>query len=240
MMMKIIFAVTLWNILSVFGQLDPDQMPSEWTPEQFPNPQRNSQACGLRNERGYVCDPNRILSEEEIDALNWLLLGLVQNDTHCPCSVWACEQKKQGYSVGIAIVKKLKLPTRTMRPLDQARAFAHYLETSQWHFGRCEEGIVVLYSQQDGALQFMAGQTASQIVTNDVARAIGDQVAYNFRNGEPHHGLYELVLLLRSVLNGNKMYALAPSAEALHGGAESLTVVISTLLLTLTSFFILS
>ncbi|KAK6170792.1 hypothetical protein SNE40_019097 [Patella caerulea] len=240
-MVRLEVVVVLIFVGVAFAQLDPDDIPSEWLPEQFPNPKRNPQACGLGNKYGYVCDPNLLLTEKQRLILDWLMEGLVKNDTKCPCSVWACEQKRQGYSVGIALVKKMKIPDRSRTVLDQAKVFAHYLQSTHWHYGRCEEDIVVLYSKEDEVLQFMAGKTAGAVLTNQVARAIGNHVGGHFREGgNLPYGLYDLGLLLRDVLNGNTMYALAPKAEALHGSAGSLTVFISTLIMTVLALFIVS
>jgi hypothetical protein len=40
----------------------PHNIITAWSAEEYPNPMHNASACGLW-KRGYVCDPNQLLTE---------------------------------------------------------------------------------------------------------------------------------------------------------------------------------
>lgn len=75
-----------------------------WLPESFPNPATpaGSELCGLGGKPGFLCDPDRLLSEDERQQLNGLLFKLEDAFEIAGCG---------GVQLGVAVLQKMHADT---------------------------------------------------------------------------------------------------------------------------------
>ncbi|XP_076445673.1 uncharacterized protein LOC143283351 [Babylonia areolata] len=189
-------------------------IPESWLPDNFPNPLKKHSICGLGKTPGYVCDPNRILTQHQLTTLNWFLQGIADtvNTDQCPCSRYFCENHvgQRFYKVAVALIPRLSIPRNTdgrqVSVLDQANIFAYRLEHDVWNMSSCEEDIVILYSRDDRALVTMTGQTAGRKLDALTRKVIHGMVGQAFAEGRINEGLERMVYEIEMVLNGKKNY----------------------------------
>ncbi|KAI0215797.1 hypothetical protein LSAT2_032142 [Lamellibrachia satsuma] len=112
-----------------------------WTKSEFPNPQLDVDDCGNNGSKSWVCDPARLLSRQEVDALNELIIQL-RGDDSC-----------QGWVAAVAVVMRIhlrhnKYPSTDNDKLEATREFADYL-LKTWKFGDCDNDLVIVVSKSD-------------------------------------------------------------------------------------------
>ena len=75
-----------------------------WRADHFPNPTQMSSvnACGLPGETGYLCDPDRLLSDTDRWALHKALFGL-EDDWGMECGGAA----RVGVQMGVAVMQQM-------------------------------------------------------------------------------------------------------------------------------------
>ncbi|XP_067674566.1 uncharacterized protein [Haliotis asinina] len=227
---------------TVIGQLDDEERPDEWNPEDMPHPVRNPQHCRLGQKAGFMCDPDGILTERSVELLNWLLRGAYDNDTVCPCSTYWCERTRKGTHISIALINRMKLAETFDDPdtavMQAASNFALKLQNQFWNFGTCNNDVVIFFSRDDGVLFVSYGQTAALRLNNAVVSYIQGQFGHYFRpGGDIFVGLAEMVVAIRQVLNGNYHYdPNNPNADQLIGGTNHVASgVLATVILALVS-----
>jgi len=179
----------------------------EWTAAEYPNPQDKAEyyKCG-RRAPSYVCDPDGLISRQQADSLDHVLLNLPK-DTMCPCSAWACEKNSSGYIIAVALVQKLEradyIEDTTEGKTGLVRRFAFDLLRKKWRWGHCEETTVIVFSKADGILLTLPGSTPRQKLNEMAVHAIQKELARFFKNDENiGQGLGFLVLNYRHVLDG--------------------------------------
>lgn len=182
-----------------------DDVRLSWTRSNYPNPQTQSYDCGRYSKKSYLCDPNKLLSDDEANQLDLVLQG-VQNNTRCPCSTYTCRSSRTGYVIAVALMHHIEeeqdyVDDGTNDVQDvidhhmfKARLFAYTLESYTWNFGNCDEDIIILYSQQDNALYTMTGEAARGKLRDAHIGEITMKVLHKFGpNKKVFEGLHEMI-----------------------------------------------
>jgi hypothetical protein len=87
-------------------------MPSwPWKQEEFPNPKRDWEHCNNISDLIAICDPDTLLTREQIINLNTLLLN-IENMTKCDTNCFDQQNPcikfdKTGLIIGIALAKQI-------------------------------------------------------------------------------------------------------------------------------------
>jgi len=86
-------------------------MPSwPWKQEEYPEPKNDWKLCNNISDRLNICDPDRLLTSQQIIHLNELLLN-IENMTKCQTNCFdqqnSCESSNRtGLIIGIALAKQ--------------------------------------------------------------------------------------------------------------------------------------
>lgn len=208
---------------------------SEWNADNYPNPQTDHIACG-RYEKSLLCDPNSLLTTKEADTLEWMLNG-INNYTKCPCSSYKCETKKNGYVIGIAVVKKLAIPNgdnaNDNEKLAALRDFTFNLEHKKWRLGDCDEDIIIAYDADMQGVYTFTGDTARERLSQQTIDAITSDRKHYFRgNKHIYAGLRSMILDYREALNdGGFVFAQQVDQTPKGSGSQVLSAVTSIVML---------
>ncbi|ELT88349.1 hypothetical protein CAPTEDRAFT_218860 [Capitella teleta] len=229
MMMRqlLVFAIVCWA--SAFAQ-DGDI----YAADEYPNPFFDTQACGRGTQRSYICDPSFILKAEEAQQLE-ALLGIIRNETACPCADHYCNAAHPGYKIGIALVKKIA-PSNPMKTgedekdpsfviqqnLEKSSLFAYTL-LKRWQMGACGEDVIILYSVVDNVFYTITGEVAEKKLTASMIGDISMNTREMFRPSTAFEGLLSLVKQYQAVFMGRYKqpdYRLTmPEAQAVRSHA---------------------
>jgi hypothetical protein len=68
-----------------------------WTPDTFPNPERDVASCGRRGVRSWVCDPDGVISYQSANVIEGLIKKIVMGEA--PYARDACGAGVEGYQV---------------------------------------------------------------------------------------------------------------------------------------------
>lgn len=199
-------------LVALFGIILAQEVRQAWTRRDYPNPQTNSYDCGRFSKRSYLCDPNKLLSDDEANQLD-LVLESVVNDTKCPCSTYACRTSRTGYVISVALMNKIEEEENYVddgssdigdvidHNLMKARLFAYTLESYTWNFGNCDEDIVILYSREDNALYTMTGEAARGKLRDAHIGEIAMMVMHKFGpNKNIFEGLHDMIMAYKKKL----------------------------------------
>lgn len=216
---------------------------SEWTADDYPNPMKDPALCG-RYDKSFVCDPNGLLTLKEADTLDWLLRGLFNNDTKCPCSDHKCETKKSGYVMAVALVRKLRIDKEgNVDDNDKSsaiRQFAFNLENNKWKLGDCNEDIIIAYSAEDRVIFTMVGGIANKRLNQDLIDSITTHKKHYFRsNKHVYAGLRSMILDYREALSdGGFIYSEQVDQSPIGGGVRVSSSIMSLLTLVFCLLFL--
>merc|ERR1719328_655663 len=94
-------------LIGLVSAIAAQEVQTSWTRANYPNPQTDSYGCGRYSKKSYLCDPNKLLSDDEANQLD-LVLESVVNDTKCPCSTYACRTSRTGYVIAVALMNKIE------------------------------------------------------------------------------------------------------------------------------------
>uniref|UniRef100_A0A915PNL3 TPM domain-containing protein n=1 Tax=Setaria digitata TaxID=48799 RepID=A0A915PNL3_9BILA len=150
----------MWHILTslLFVKLCFTQ---QFTDETFPNPRTNGyNACGLKS-RGYICDPYKLLSEQERYRLNNDLLQLSRR-TSVSESANFCAGK--GVDATLLITKQ------------SDEHLAHRLSTIWGIDGQCKKSVIFVLSTSDHKLYYAAAKH-TPISAENIEKIISEQQA---------------------------------------------------------------
>jgi len=178
------YSVTL--VLCVLGSLLTLSAGDSYDTRRYPNPWINPTPCGSKY-RSYICDPNRILSDNDASQLDVKLHSVV-SDTKCPCATYTCSsQRNDGYKIGIAVMKSFsddaqfydqntQLQREQSREqmqviLDKARQIAFDIRKN-WNMGICDEDVIILYSRDDDVVFTVTGAVARMKLTDKLVADI--------------------------------------------------------------------
>ncbi|CAL1535301.1 unnamed protein product [Lymnaea stagnalis] len=213
----------------------------EWLPDDMYNPLSEPRLCGLNtDEPAYICDPNKIIGDK-IHSMNWHLKDAAYNSTSCPCSTYYCENERGavGYRIGVALVRRMALQTNTdgrlNTPEDQAQLFAHRLGNGKWNMGRCEEDIVIFYSEEDKVLAIYGGSTANQKLSPYYRALLRHKVGDRLNEGRIVQALDNLIYDIKKVLNCEYSTAYSCGLYEVRSGSNSITSSITVFLSVITA-----
>jgi hypothetical protein len=68
-----------------------------WTPESFPNPEKDVASCGRRGVRSWVCDPDGVISYQSANVVEGLIKKIVMGEA--PFAMDRCGAGLEGYQV---------------------------------------------------------------------------------------------------------------------------------------------
>ncbi|KAI0234156.1 hypothetical protein LSAT2_015670 [Lamellibrachia satsuma] len=119
-----------------------------WTKSEFPDPQLDVDDCGNNGSKSWVCDPTRLLTRQEVAALDALIIQLRGNDS--------C----QGWVAAVAVVPRIRLsdnkyPSSDSEKLEATREFADYLRKTSWKFGDCDNDLVIVVSKSERKVRYV-------------------------------------------------------------------------------------
>lgn len=185
--------------------------------ENYPNPMKEPTICGRNNVRkSYVCDPEHILGSQDTEAsqLDGLIAKII-NETTCPCSAYSCEHHREGYKIGIALVKKMaqKADARSqdddldegearkrkiINSLHQAQEFALEIQ-KKWMLGRCDEDVIIFYSSDDNVVYTITGDVARMKLTNEIVASVAKEARRTGFVTSSFGGLWQMLNDYRAV-----------------------------------------
>lgn len=180
-------------------------------------PVKDPVLCGQdRVDKSYVCDPDHILESQDKEA-NQLdkLIAQIVNETYCPCSAYSCENHREGYKIGVALIRKMEFDgdfknedddldefearkRKVVRNLQQAKLYAHEI-LNKWMLGRCDEAVVVFYSHEDNVVYTATGSIARMKLTNEIVATVAKDARRTGFYKSAFDGLWKIVNDYRSV-----------------------------------------
>ncbi|XP_061176817.1 uncharacterized protein LOC133185537 isoform X1 [Saccostrea echinata] len=232
----IVYCVLFLGVATItWGQ---NEIITEWTVEQFPNPETEPEKCGgIRGRKSYLCDPNSILTSSfaELDhALNQTFM-----DTQCICSAYKCRDLnyRHGVHISVAVLANLKLTQGRTSALPEVEHFALQLESRHWNFGACDNDVVIVYSAGDNVIYTATGSAANYILDTQKIKDITSANGIYFRNKNPMAGLYAMIMDYRNVFRGGyQPYALYQESQNVRGLASMVTASTSCLLVAIVTY----
>ncbi|GFN85741.1 hypothetical protein PoB_001224700 [Plakobranchus ocellatus] len=143
-----------------------------WSVYDYPDPQSQNQdqqsLCGRYNVSS-VCDPNRIISRTQADAVDNLIKE-VYRETVCPCAL--CRANNRGYIIRVAIMPFFERlfpdgENTTLGMLRDAQMYS-YMLSEKWRMqGTCNETVLIMYARGDNMLYTLTRRTSRVKLTND-------------------------------------------------------------------------
>lgn len=161
------------------------------------NPLVDLEKCGRKGMRSHICDPDGIIPVEQAYQLDDIIRS-IYNDTFCPCSHAICRPESQGgYLVGIAVIRAMRLDRSIRRlnttredqakymdaVLNEARHFAYKL-LQEWKMGRCNEDVLIFFSEHDSVLYTVTHSEARKKLNDDVVGEIAIHSRIHFSHRE--------------------------------------------------------
>jgi hypothetical protein len=218
---------------------------TQWMAEDFPNPMLDVRKCGRCGVKSHICDPNKIISTANANLLDQQIMAL-KNSTRCACSKLTCLDKKDGFTMSIALFEKMRPIKNSKDGADRSGAphrlnnmnlFA-YTVLKHWQMGDCDDDILISYSLRDNVLYTIAGQTAGDKMESDIIGEISMAHRMQFspsNRQEIYEGLRDMIISYREVLNGDykgRMKYEKAQVAALRSGAPSVSAGVLIVLLT--------
>eukprot|EP00667_Euglena_gracilis_P011680 EG_transcript_11960 len=140
-----------------------------WSPNAFPSPQTDLQKCG-RNQTGWVCDPDRILTMYEHVHLEGLIDSI---STEC---VHQCGDAESGYRVAVAIMRRISHPDWSTTDVGAfVTAFADTI-AARWglNASACDDAVLLLVITDYNLVHLTVGSGARPVLTEEVSDIISD------------------------------------------------------------------
>ncbi|OWF55127.1 uncharacterized protein LOC110463859 [Mizuhopecten yessoensis] len=180
----------------------PSNIPTtDWIKESFPNPRVNVTLCGRECMKSWVCDPSGILNPKDADFLDDQIDALATNG-QCGCR--NCVVGKDGYKIGVALVRKMGMKSfvvsNNVDKDNEAMEFSAYLRSVSWKFGTCDNSIVIFYSQEDRKMMTSTGARANHVLTVNCTGEIFNEVKPMLKSGQVFEALHHMVTRYGQVL----------------------------------------
>ncbi|KAH6943261.1 hypothetical protein HPB50_017987 [Hyalomma asiaticum] len=188
-----------------------------WRVDEYPHPMTQPRYCN-RYRPSYVCDPDRVITKKEADALDGII-ERIRNETLCICPTCS-KSRASGITLGVAIMEHVHRANN--QPVEQAvRVFAETLR-KQWNLGHCDDDILLLISTKDMMSTTLVGPAVSDVFPQEVADQIYLESRGHFSNCNFYLGLESMVqsyfdMLRRLQLKGLVGARVQPSAGASAG-----------------------
>ncbi|CAH8436675.1 unnamed protein product [Dicrocoelium dendriticum] len=183
------------------------EYPLEFTAQvqSYPNIMRTKDLClplkgSYEHAQTYVCDPDRLLTVNQINRLNSILQEFrnlrSRDDT-------VCTPSNPHPVIAVALVNKLKVGNEIPdRLLSYASIFAYYL-FNEWNLpSTCHTGsdkMIVFYSKDDGVIYTFAGNLLERKLSSNNLIDIAVQSRVYFSNGI-YEGLTYLIQRYRDAV----------------------------------------
>lgn len=203
-----------------------------YTKDNYPNPMKDPAVCGRTQvKKSYVCDPDHILGSQDKEAsqLDGLIAEIV-NETTCPCSAYSCEHHREGYKIGIALIKKMSHQSdarsqdddldegearrrKILKSLHEAQDYALEIQ-KKWMLGRCDEDVIIFYSSDDNVVYTITGDVARMKLTNEIVASVAKEARRTGFAKSSFDGLWKIVNDYRAVFL-NSYHLREPKKEGL-------------------------
>lgn len=157
-----------------------------WNVEDFPNLRTQPKFCE-RFVPSNVCNPDKILTKEEADDLDYAIRRL-NNDTPCVCP--DCSSSSGGIVLGIAVMEHIYLPYNEYKSAI-VRQFADDLR-EQWSLGECKNDIIIVLVTEDRLSSTSVGPGISSYISPQESRIFLDNKGF-FTVGKYYEGLLSMV-----------------------------------------------
>lgn len=172
-----------------------------WIKESFPHPVNNRDLCGRNGVKSWICDPDKILRDDETNTLEEMLQHVATN-THSDCPY---DSDRPGYQIGIAVMRKMAVPSERSAE-EMAREFARHLH-NKWGVGHigCDDGALLLISTQDRQIYISTGRKARETLSDDQIDIIIGKMKSTLREDEYGKALHMASELMHQVFSGKKL-----------------------------------
>lgn len=172
-----------------------------WSPGTFPNPQKDLYQCGRRGVRSMICDPDGIMSYEDANVAEAVINKIGNGEKpfiRAPCG----DLGPRGYQVAIALMSKFEA-AGGVDAAATAKAFARALHDS-WGVGEaaCQNGVLLLLSIGDRQSYISTGAGSVQVLPDDVALQILENMKPHLRGGEYGKAVIDAVTQIGGALAG--------------------------------------
>lgn len=196
----------------------------DWTKETLPNPRVDVALCGRECMQSWVCDPAGILKPHDADLLDEKLDGIATNGI---CGCRSCVDGKDGYKIGVALVRKMGIPSfvlpQNVDKDNMAIEFSAYLRSVSWKFGSCDNSIVIFYSQEDRKVMTSTGSRVNDVLTVNCTGDIFNEAKPMLREDRVFEALDHMVTRYGQVLRTGKCY---PPAEPVELGVGMIILIV--------------
>lgn len=135
-------------------------VPSQWTKEDYPNPQIDYKECG-RESASWVCDPNGIISKNASDKINSIFYHIE-------------ERLSPGYSgnfIALAIASQMKTPLNDSSKI-YSTEFSTYLYSKWIGKQNSHNGLVIFFSKMDHTLSIHIGDGIKNLFHQDAVQLL--------------------------------------------------------------------
>ncbi|XP_078697164.1 uncharacterized protein LOC144925124 [Branchiostoma floridae x Branchiostoma belcheri] len=140
----------------------------EWKKYSYPDPQQDLLECGLNGIPSWICDPDQVLSEEQVSDVHSRLEEL-NSGTRCLCS--SCDASNHGYKVAVAVMDKMSYNGAAEHVDLVANNFARYLR-ERWFSSGCGDNVLVLVTKETPQVYISAGPAARSKLPDRTVKTI--------------------------------------------------------------------
>ncbi|XP_070579523.1 uncharacterized protein [Ptychodera flava] len=145
----------------------------QWKMREYPNPQDSTSICNRPHRESWICDPNGILSKQEVLELDDMVENLRQS-TDCRCDRCVSGHgEKHGYIVSLALLNKMESESynnpsspQNAEILNEAQMWTKYLRMQSWKMGACGNDAVLLLSVKDKVIYLSTGEELCEILSD--------------------------------------------------------------------------
>lgn len=201
-----IFLVLVLAVQTQAQRRNQEGIRRRWSVYDYPDPNSQNRdqqnLCGREN-RSSICDPNRIISRAQADAIENLIQE-VYRETVCPCA--PCRAQNTGYVIRVALMPYFERlfpdsDNSTLSMLRDAQMFS-YLLSERWRMGaRCNESVLIVYARDDNMLYTLTRKTSRVVLKDSDIQSISLIVRHYFDNiNTIGDGLYEMIRRYKLVL----------------------------------------
>ena len=211
-------------IFAAFWHLQDEKITRKWKKEHFPNPERDTEACGHTGNISRVCDPDNILSDRATKKIEELVNSVVKNTTS-GCS----NDEKPGFDIGVAVVKQVAgIPGESLE--ETVKTFAKHLHDS-WGVGYvgCDDGAMLLISILDRQLYVSTGKRAMELLSDDQIDIIIEEMKPYMLENHYDEGVKLAIFRMGEVFSG----------KVLERSTNNNVIIFCVLLFILTGFMLL-
>ena len=126
---------------------------SAWNVENFPNPMEQPELCGRGDIKGWICDPDGLVSREGLNVIEGHIRTIHE-------SAYTCDGAPEHWEVAVAILARVD---GTSEAAARVEKFAVALHDKWGVGGRCGGGALLVVSVDDRQARFkLLFRTSSQ------------------------------------------------------------------------------